>query len=513
MLVLDTKNSRLLDEIAVKNGISIHDLIFSSAQQIANYLSNEGCAKKSILFICGKGYNGADAIAAAIILHEKGIDVTLYISSFLQNKLSRETLYFFNTALKKNIKVSQQFVDADIYIDALFGTGFSGSIDGEYKEIIQQINSARGNSKGKKVISIDIPSGLNGDTGVVKGEAVIADETLSLASLKKSFYLNNGPDYCGKITLLDIGLPSYIYEQVEASANVISIENAGRLLPKRSINSYKGSSGYLVILAGSIGMMGAVVNAASSAYNVGAGLVKIGVPEEIINYLNIAFHDAIYFSFPNKKANEILSVTLNETKEYDAIIIGPGLKLNEENEQFICDVIQQIDMPMIIDASALGAVSRNNPKSILSSRKSKTILTPHPGEMANLLGISVSECEENRLETAKAAAEIFNSIIVYKGGRAIIACPDGTVYFNSTGNSSLAVAGTGDMLAGIIGGFLCSGMKADDAAIIGSYVGGLASEEYTKKNNILSSTATELIKYIPTALDDIVNSLAIRFPF
>ena len=507
MIVLNVENSRLLDELTVKNGsVTIRELIKSSGECIAGHIADNFSKTSAILFVCGKGNNGADGIAAAIILHNQGYNVSIFIPSI---QLSEETMFYYNEALAQNIVIVSEIGEYDIYIDGLLGTGFSGEIKGEYLDIIEKINNFH--DTGKTVIAIDIPSGVNGDSGEVNGAAIKADMTLALAALKTGYYLHDGADFTGEVTLFDIGISHDIYAQVEVVANVINESDVKKLLPKRYNNSYKGSSGYLLTIAGSVGMLGAAITAIRSSYYSGAGLVSAAAAEDTVLPLNTAFSDAVYVELPNNPNGKIsyrsLPVLLEKVKECNAALIGPGMDITGSRELLVADFVKNAGLPLVIDASALTAIAKNNPQKILSARKYETILTPHPGEMARLLNRPIKECEENRIETAKQAAREFDSVVVYKGGKAVIAAPDGRVYINPAGNGALAVAGTGDMLAGIISGLLAGGLTAFDAAIIGAYIGGKCAEEYIKNNCIISGTATDLVSYVPYVLHCIENQL------
>jgi len=267
MIVLDVENSRLLDELTVKNGYAtIRELIKSSGECIAGHIADSFGKTSAILFVCGKGNNGADGIAAAIVLHSQGYNVNIFIPSSIE--LSEEAMFYYNEAAAKNIPVVNEIGEYDIYIDGLLGTGFSGEIKSEYLEVIKKINNFH--DKGKNVIAIDIPSGVNGDRGEVKGIAIKADITLALAALKTGYYLRDGVDFIGEVILFDIGISQDVYAQVEVAANIIDESNVKNMLPKRSNNSYKGSSGYLLTIAGSVGMFGAAVTAIRSSYYSGA---------------------------------------------------------------------------------------------------------------------------------------------------------------------------------------------------------------------------------------------------
>jgi len=499
-IVLSVKESRRLDEIAVENGYSIRSLIASSGRKIAEHILASDYADKSILFVCGKGHNGADQIAAASELYATGKrDIAIFVPEGVRDSLSAETAYFYENT---PVCVIEEIGDFDVYFDGLLGTGFSGEVEGEFRDVICALNEK--GEQGAYVVSTDIPSGINGDSGKVCGVGVIADETLALAALKPGFYLNDAPDHCGKITLLDIGIDKNIYAQVETFAEIIDKTTAKNLLPKRNINSYKGSSGYLYMLSGSFSMMGAAITAGISAYRAGAGLVKIATKRDTIPHINCAFYDAVYEPLETDSCNnmteENIDKVLSSTKGFDVALIGPGLSLQKCEENIICDIISNINIPIIVDASALTVIAKNNAENILNKRTAETIFTPHAGEMARLLRMSIEECENNRVLTTKIAARRFNATVVYKGGRAIIATPSGDIYFNPTGNGALAVAGSGDMLAGIIGGLLAGGLNPLNSALLGCFIGGTASEEFSKKYPEISSTASALTDFIGKAI-------------
>ena len=503
-IVLSVKESRRLDEIAVENGYSIRSLIASSGRKIAEHILASDYADKSILFVCGKGHNGADQIAAASELYATGKrDIAIFVPEGVRDSLSAETAYFYENT---PVCVIEEIGDFDVYFDGLLGTGFSGEVEGEFRDIICAINE--NGEQGARVISTDIPSGINGDSGKVCGVSIIADETLALAALKPGFYLNDAPDHCGKITLLDIGIGREIYAQVETYAQVADNAFVRSVLPKRKISYYKGSSGYLHILAGSFGMTGAAVIAAKSAYLAGAGLVKIMSEKEVISSISSVLFDAVFEPFETNNApfSTNFHQMLLSVQGYKCSLIGPGLKISKNDEEAFSQIVKDLPLPLVLDASALTAVAGYGAAETLRHRQNSTIITPHPGEMSRLLGLSIEECERDRILTAKTAAERFNSVVVYKGGRAVIADEKGNIYLNPTGNGALAVAGSGDMLSGIIAGLLAGGLRPIDAAIAGCYIGGKAAEAFSSVNPQISSTASALVTFIPSAINDVLVS-------
>ena len=500
--VLSVKESRRLDEIAVENGCSIRSLIASSGKKMAEHILTSDYAGKSILFVCGKGHNGADQIAAADSLYTvyKG-DIAIFVPRSVRGDLSAETARLFENT---PVCITEEIGDFDVYFDGLLGTGFSDEVDGEFREIILTLNKKR--EQGAYVVATDIPSGINGDSGKVCGVGVIADETLALAALKPGFYLNDAPDHCGKITLLDIGIGSDIYAQVGTFARVADSAFIKSILPKRKISSYKGSSGYLHVLAGSFGMSGAAIIAAKSAYLAGAGLVKIVGEKELISSINSGFFDAIFDVLETN--DRVFSTNHNQIllsiHGYKCSLIGPGLKICQNDKEAFCCLVEELPLPLVLDASSLTAISEYGAVETLKQRQNATILTPHPGEMSCLMGSSIEECERDRVLTAKTAAERFNSVVVYKGGRAVIADPNGDIYFNPTGNGALAVAGSGDMLSGIIAGLLSGGLRPLDAALAGCYIGGKAAEAFSNVYPQMSSTASELLRFVPSAINSVL---------
>lgn len=457
----------------------------------------------SFVICCGKGNNGGDGLVAARLLREEGQPVRVVLP-FDPDDLSPDARANYHRAVMADVPITPRIDDetmrhADVVVDALLGTGVSGPATGVLGEIIAQINRTRG---GWQVLSVDLPSGVNADTGAAPGAAVQAEETLTLALAKVGLALEPGKSLAGMVSEAEIGIPEDVLESWPADALVPEREDAHALFPERPAHAHKRSAGFALAIAGSAGMTGAAAMSCLAAYRVGAGLVRLALPAALVPTLNPVLPQVVCRPMPGTPAGTLgfraVACLLAEAHEVDAALIGPGLSRNRVTQLAIQRLIAAWPGPLVVDADALTAAAAD--PGIWAARQAPTIITPHPGEMSRLLGMPIATLEDDRPATARAAAERFGVVVVYKGANTIIAAPGEPVVINPTGNAALAVAGTGDVLAGAILGFLAQGMNPREAAVLACYVGGLAAERYTEPNTMRSMTAPDLVDFLPEAM-------------
>jgi len=461
-----------------------------------------GAEYKSVLVICGKGNNGGDGYVAARHLIENNMQTTV-ISLFRPESLSGDALVNHNL-LEKFTEIiyfdeinENQFRDivilSDIIVDAIFGTGLNKEIHGFQTKVIDFINEyAEG-----EVVSVDIPSGINADSGEVMGRAVIADCTVTFHSPKTGLLLYPGADYSGEIDVVDIGIPEYLTEADNYNNYLITGRYAHITMPLRPENSHKGTFGKVFNIAGSFNMTGAAYLCSMSSLLVGAGYSILAAPENVIPIVATKATELVYLPLEEKTA-------LEGSAQSDVILIGPGLGTEDSTIKFVTQFIQQVTNRgdrMIIDGDGLNCLAmQENCFLPLNS-----IITPHPKELSRLLKVPVDEILKNKLEMAKQAAGKLNTIVVLKGANTIIAEPNGNAYINTTGNSGLAKAGSGDVLAGMIAGFTAQGLELTEAAILGVYLHGLAADIAAGELTEYSLSACKLMEYIPLAINKILS--------
>lgn len=445
----DIKN---IDSICEKSyNIPTLLLMEKAGKAIYEHIIKKDWTGKRFAFVCGGGNNGGDGLAAARYLHTDGYDVTVYLTDIPKSPIAKYNSDFakqLNIKIKEHIQSdewTEELMPYDVIIDGIFGVGYKTKNTTNYP-----INAIEKLSRLKKcyIYSIDIPSGVNGNTGKTDRNCVIADETLTLCVPKIGLYVNPGKEKCGKVTCLDIGVPK---ELTETDTEISAFTETDFKKPERIANSHKGTYGHVGIIGGRSNMTGAGCMCAMAAYKSGCGYVSVASPEKYMRAFSDKVTEAVIFpvkgngNFYNENS---LPELKNFLKNKTAKVLGPGLGKDEISEKICSELIKEegIFSNLILDADALWAV-RNH----LDLLPPHTILTPHPKEMSYLTGLSVEEIQNNRLETAQNFAEKHRVILVLKGNDTITTNGKDT-YINTSGCDGMATAGSGDVLAGIIAG-------------------------------------------------------------
>lgn len=474
---------------------------------LREYFDLEGL---NVLIVCGKGNNGGDGMVIARHLKNNRANVKVVLLG-KGNELKGDAL--LNYQILKNAKfdiievsspqkLKRIFKEShyDCIIDAIFGTGFKGEPSGIFLEAIRLINETDA-----FVLSVDIPSGINGDTGRFEKNCVIADATPVMCLPKRGNYLFPGRAFCGAIYLVDIGVP---YDLIDNGfPRIIDFDDIYRILPFRDPAGNKGTFGQVLIIAGARGFSGAAAMASISCLRTGAGLVRLAAPEGIMDSLEAKLLEVVKVPL-RQTGEETISVKAIDTilpllEKTDVVIIGPGLTTNNETAKFVKELLPKLKIPLVIDADALNIISED--VKILKKVNTDFILTPHPGELSRLTKLTVRKINEERIDIALEYAKEFGGILILKGAPTVIASPEGELFVNPTGNSGLATAGSGDVLVGIIGGLLAQGLTPISSAIGGVFLHGLSADLFVKENNEYSLIAGDLIDYIPKSLNYIIN--------
>lgn len=456
---------------------------------------------EKVIICCGGGNNGGDGLALAsqlFLWSNKEVKVILLAEP---KGLSQDatTYYAMCKALgiamfsyEGNVEVCHEFIkEADILVDALFGTGLSKKIIGKYEEVIGQINDCK---KAHKV-SIDIPSGIACDTGKVLGSAVQADVTITFECLKVGICIFPGILYAGKVKVVDIGIPSELKEKMSTKIETIDEKTWELNLPPRQFRSNKGTYGKALIIGGAKGMAGAITLAAKACMKIGAGLVSVAVPECVYPIVEQSIWEVMTIGC--KDRNGYLSEGAVEEikaqlKKCDVIGMGPGIGRVSAIEKIIQVVLEE-DKPCVIDADGLYAIKPYLDK--LKNRRAATILTPHPGELSYLIDKPINEIMENSLTICESFAKKYKVTLVLKLERTIVATED-KLFINRTGNSGLAKGGSGDVLTGIIVGLLAQGANSLEAAKMGVYGHGKAADLMIQSKGSYALLPTDLYEGI-----------------
>ncbi|HUO58348.1 MAG TPA: NAD(P)H-hydrate dehydratase [bacterium] len=511
MKLATSKDMKKIDEMAVQShGLSIETLMEAAGNSVAEALEAQWglLSKKTVGILCGKGHNGGDGLAAARFLKAKKASVVAVIIGEAED-LAEETLKQFlkakaakvpilgltDSASLKSIQVALE--ECDILVDALLGTGLSRAPEGLYRELIQL---ARG--LGKPVAAVDVPSGMSADSGMPPGEVLPAQMTVTFGLPKIGFYTPMGSSLTGKVTVEPIGFPQELLNASFIKQEVSDAEMVRKALPRYDENTHKGTRGRLVVVAGATGLTGAAVLSAIGAQRIGAGLVTVACAESLNPILASKLTECMTAPVPEveggflslKATGRILHLTTN----VNAVVIGPGIGRHRETGQLLRDLLTKLTVPMVVDADALNLLGGQ--LDIFRAVKPSVILTPHPGEAAWLLKTSINEVEQNRVKVAKQIAESYNVTVVLKGRFTVIASPQGELRINPTGNRGLATAGTGDVLAGMIGGLLAQRLPAFEAATTGVFLHGLAGERASQRLGPDGLMAGDLLPVLPRLL-------------
>lgn len=483
----------------------------------------EACVREiecfeSFTVICGKGNNGGDGLAVARKLLNRGKRVNIYLACGDGFSGSALRNYEILRAVGAEIKdcediagLAADIAASDCVVDAIFGTGFCGESNFRMAEIIDAVNE-----NASFVLSADVPSGVNAQNGEVGKTAVKAHKTVTFAAYKPGLLLYPGADFAGRVICADISIPRALTEGLKV--NTIDEKYVRSIMPKRRKNSHKGDYGKVFVIGGSRGMAGAAVLACEGAFKVGAGIVTACVPDEINDIVQTACPKAMTFPVDfGREKNAALRTCLegencvtfsadfvSETdrivkkmQEYDVILFGNGIGRGEHVTKLLKTVLKEARVPVVIDADGLFALAEN--PQMLDECIIDVILTPHSAEMARLLNVTAEDIEKNRFSASGEFASKYGLTLVLKGNHSIITAPCGNQYVNMTGNSGMATAGSGDVLAGMTAG-LAAVCPPDDAAVLAVYLHGAAGDWAGNSLTEYAVTAPDILDAIPHIL-------------
>ena len=408
-----------------------------------------------ILILCGTGNNGGDGLALARLLFLAGYR-TVCVYPGKREKASPEGARQLQIAENYKIPIYADLPDGQygIVVDALFGIGLSRPVEGIYRQLIEACNEQKAIR-----VAVDIPSGIDTDTGQVLGTAFRADHTVTFGFAKVGQMLYPGAEYCGALTVADIGIDEYSLLDIPAGIRLVTKEDL-QILPKRRPDGNKGTCGKIAIFAGSRNMAGAAILAARAAYASGAGLVMVVTPEENRIILQTSVPEAILTTFCT--GEEQTEAAERMLAWADAIVAGPGIGKGEAARAMLGRILdghaKHPGVPLVLDADALNLMAAE--PSLFDHLIGCCVLTPHPGEMSRISGLSIADIQKNPVSVAKRFANRYNSIVIQKDARTVTALPDGSVFINSSGNDGMATGGSGDVLSGILGCLLASASKA-----------------------------------------------------
>lgn len=509
------------------NGIGIPSIVLmeNASKGAADFFALEFPQDryKQVIVVAGKGNNGGDGFAAGRILVQKGYQVEFILLSnpeklnpdprinfnILKNLGLKYTIVERESQVQKISEIFDKHHPGDTFIiDAIFGTGLNKPVrPGLYSEVIRLINNSP-----FKIAAVDIPSGLSDAFLPGEGPHVEADVTATFQSLKTAHLHPDGNKHCGKIRVIDIGIPGYLIENQKYYIHLISPGNFKELLKNREVDAHKGTYGHSLTICGSIEKPGAGILSSFAVLKCGAGLCTAAACFEN-RTLPATVHPEL-MTLVYKKHTDLL----HRLKEFNAILIGPGLGTGEQTADIVSLVIEHSRAPLVLDADALNVLGEEKRKEILKkNRQQPVILTPHPGEFSRLTGTSIPEIKKDRIGISKSFAEEFNVYVILKGHHTLIATPGGGIYVNPTGNPGMATAGSGDVLSGMITGMISQLINRHHdsldrilqaAVFLHGYAGDLAAKETGE----ISLTATDITRFIPQALRHL-DDYQTPFPF
>ncbi len=476
--ILTPDEATALDRETQARGVAAEVLMERAGRAVARAareLAGGAYGRRAVL-VCGKGNNGGDGLVAARQLARWGLRTSVVLledpgelrEPAATNARRLDEVPGVRVRGFDERGLERELTRADVGVDALFGTGFRGMPEDEWAAAIAGLNDA-----GVPVVAVDIPSGVNGATGRIEGEAVRAELTVTFGAPKLGAVLLPGAEHAGMVRVVDIGFPD---DLVRAHAWLTEPSDVAAWLPARDADTHKRASGVLVVVAGSRGMTGAARLIATAAGRIGAGLITVAAPVGSMPQIQAGLIEPTFLSLPETTDGTVaagaVAVLLERLETADALAIGPGLTTNDETTAFIRDVARRSPVPLVLDADALNAFAGDG--DALADRRSDAVLTPHVGEFARLTGVKRRDLDADRPGHVRALANQTGAVALLKGSRTVIADPDGRLFVNVTGSPALATAGTGDVLTGMVGGLLARGIAPLESAATGAYLHGLA---------------------------------------
>lgn len=513
MKLATSEQMREIDRVSIEErGIDAFGLMLAAGRAVAQDVA-ESFPTGSVVVICGKGNNGGDGFVAAKLLADNGWRVSVLCAeppagdAGPARKAWDQLPDDVSIVRIGEVGSLRDFIGSfDVAIDAIFGTGTKGRPRAPWHNVINELNAAH-----VPVFAVDIPSGLDPDTGEAE-TAVVAYRTITIGLAKIGMVKERGPELCGGIRVEPIHFPKDLLENVVGKSETLTAHEAATLLPRRPRTGHKGTFGLLVIAAGSAPMPGAAVLAGIGALRGGCGLVRMHTPDAVRSVVAPSLPEAL---LANHAAGENFLLPLGGSgwlmvlEKAKAIALGPGIGRHPETACFVKEVLETVQLPTVLDADALTLVAHApEMQKLLGPRH---VLTPHPGELATLMGTTTDEIQGHRWGWAREAARRFNCTVLLKGFGTLIAQPDGTVTHSGAGNTAWARGGAGDVLTGLIGSLLAQGMAPPEAAKLGAFVHGMAADIYVRESSPRGALTREVAEKIPAAFRELEKIQSAEF--
>ena len=486
-LLYQVKQIRELENIAtLQYSISVVTLMQRAGAVVFRELKKHWPKAKNITVVCGKGNNGGDGYVVACLAKKAKLNVQI-LQLFPCESLTGAAKNAAIKAQKLKIKIfpfmAEKLVKSDVIIDALLGTGLTGVVQPQFKVAIDAINASK-----FPVIAVDLPSGIEADTGNVLGAAIRADLTVTFIGHKVGLHIGEAHDYTGSIICDDLELPQKIFDQVKASAQILSLTEELKSLPVRARIAHKGNFGHVLIIGGDYGMGGAVRMVAEAAARGGAGLISVATRPEHVAMINVARPEIMVHGIEELKQLDLL------LQKASVIVLGPGLGTSSWSKMLF-DSVLAVKKPLVVDADALNILASN------CQVRDNWILTPHPGEAARLLSTTTQAIQSNRLDVVYKLQQKFGGVCVLKGAGTLVAALGEMARVCDAGNPGMASGGMGDILSGIIGGLLAQGLRSFDAAKLGVLVHATAGDLVAAEQGERGMLALDLLPVVRKILN------------
>jgi hydroxyethylthiazole kinase-like uncharacterized protein yjeF len=465
-----------------------------------------------VLLFAGRGNNGGDAFVVARLLQKSGIpNLTVLLAEEADVKVDAALNLDRLKRSRAEISVVRDAgqlraiptEDYSVIVDGILGTGIKGAVKGFYAEVIEYINGL-----GKRVVAIDIPSGINGDTGIHEGPCIRADVTVTMGLPKEGLLRGDALNFIGKLEVVDIGIPPEIIEEAPSDADLLTEREMAALMPRRKRISHKGDYGRLFVLAGSRGFTGAAAMVCSSAMRAGSGLVFLGIPESLNPILEVKLTETMTIPLDETPQGTLSysarSRIMEHLSECTNAVIGPGISTHPETARLVQEILKEAKVSLLIDADGLNCLQGKT--ELLRAYEAPVIVTPHPGEMSRLTGLDARTILNDPWKAAADFAKQNGLVVILKSAETVIADVDGSLSINIAGDAGMASGGMGDVLSGVVASLMGQGMRPIDAAKLGTFVHGLAGEMGARQKGQLSLIASDVIELLPVAFERIRNA-------
>ncbi|MCE5334161.1 MAG: NAD(P)H-hydrate dehydratase [Desulfobacteraceae bacterium] len=511
MLLLTAQEMASLDQKTIREiGIPGIVLMENASRGAADFFLRmiPDLLDRRIIIVAGSGNNAGDGFVLARIFHCRGAQVEV-VCLRSPEKLAGDALTNFEILRRLSVPTITWDEAADFeaqfetvsrsgaIVDAMLGTGLNTEVRGLYRRVIERVNGLN-----IPVLAVDVPSGLDASTGKILGAAFRATATATFGFLKIGHVVNSGPEHCGAVEVIDIGIPVGLAHDAGIRRFWLTADHLRAFVAPRSPAIHKGGAGHACVLSGSVGKTGAAALVSLGAGRAGAGLVTLFIPGSLNGIMEVKLNEAMTIPIaetPEKSpALASLPVLIEFLKGKQSLAMGPGISTHPDTVALVKELLLGASCPMVLDADAITAVSDD--PGILRGASAPLVLTPHPGEMARVCSLRVQDVESDRLKVAANFSREYGVVLLLKGYRTVIAAPDGRLAVNSTGNPAMASGGMGDALTGLIAGFIAQGLEPFEAACLGAYVHGEACDRVMASVSTRGLLATDMLKEVPAVI-------------